>query len=226
MILGGAHNMTRGSFDTGLEIVNNELLTMGSIVEKQIFRCIEALVNQDCALAEKVIKDDDLVDNLQKEIEDKCIKLIATQQPLAHDLRTIFTTTKIVTDLERIADHAVDIAKIAIRLKDEKYIKELIHIPQMANIAKEMIRLSLDAYVDGNVEKAYSTCKMDDKVDDLYKEVFNELLIIMAADATKAAQASQFLFVCKFLERIADHTTNICEGTVYLVTGEQIDLND
>lgn len=218
--------MTRGSFDLGLEQVNNELLIMGSIVEKQIFECIEALVNQDLDLAQKVIENDDLVDNLQKEIEDKCIRLIATQQPLAHDLRTIFTTTKIVTDLERIADHAVDIAKIAIRLKDEKYIKQLIHIPRMADIAKEMIRLSIDAYVQGDIESAYSTCKMDDKIDDLYKEVFSELLVIMTNDSSTVKQASQFLFVCKFLERIADHTTNICEWTVYLVTGEQIDLND
>ena len=218
--------MTRGSFDLGLEQVNNDLLIMASIVEKQIFECIEALVNQDLDLAEKVIENDDLVDDLQKEIEDKCIRLIATQQPLAHDLRTIFTTTKIVTDLERIADHAVDIAKIAIRLKDEKYIKQLIHIPHMADIAKEMIRLSIDAYVQADIDKAYSTCKMDDKIDDLYKEVFSELLVIMTNDSTTVKQASQFLFVCKFLERIADHTTNICEWTVYLVTGEQIDLND
>jgi phosphate transport system protein len=218
--------MTRGSFDAGLEQVHNDILTMGSIVEKQIFQCIEALVNQDCDLAEKVIKNDDLVDNLQKEIEDKCVRLIATQQPLAHDLRTIFTTTKIVTDLERIADHAVDISKIAIRLKDEKYITQLVHIPVMAGIAKEMIKLSLDAYVEGDVEKAYSTGRMDDKMDTIFKEVFSELLLIMVQDSTTVTQASQLLFVCKFLERIADHTTNICEWTVYLVTGEQIDLND
>ena len=96
----------------------------------------------------------------------------------------------------------------------------------MADIAKEMIRLSLDAYVQGDTEKAYSTCKMDDKIDAIYKEVFSELLVIMTEDSTTVKQASQFLFVCKFLERIADHTTNICEWTVYLVTGEQIDLND
>ena len=218
--------MTRGSFDAGLEQVHNDILTMGSIVEKQIFQCIEALVNQDCDLAQKVIKNDDLVDNLQKEIEDKCVRLIATQQPLARDLRAIFTSTKIVTDLERIADHAVDISKIAIRLKGEKYITQLVHIPVMAGIAKEMIKLSLDAYVEGDVEKAYSTGRMDDKMDATFKEVFNELLLIMVQDSTTVTQASQLLFVCKFLERIADHTTNICEWTVYLVTGEQIDLND
>ncbi|MCJ7690776.1 MAG: phosphate signaling complex protein PhoU [Clostridiaceae bacterium] len=218
--------MTRTSFDAGLEQIHNDILTMGSIVEKQIFKCIEALVNHDCPLAETVIKDDDLVDNLQKVIEDKCVRLIATQQPLAQDLRTIFTSSKIVTDLERIADHAVDISKIAIKIKGETYIKPLVHIPQMADIAKEMIKLSIDAYVEADVEKAYSTCKMDDKMDTLYKEVFNELLLLMSENATTVNQGSQLLFVCKFLERIADHTTNICEWTVYLVTGEQIDLND
>ncbi|MGK0464914.1 phosphate signaling complex protein PhoU [Clostridium sp.] len=218
--------MTRASFDLGLEQIHNDILTMGSIVEKQIFKCIEALVNQDCDLAEKVIKDDDLVDNLQKVIEDKCVKLIATQQPLASDLRTIFTSTKIVTDLERIADHAVDISKIAITLKGQTYVKQLVHIPQMADIAKEMIKFSIDAYIEADIEKAYSTCKMDDRMDTLYKEVFNELLLLMSEDATTVNQGSQLLFVCKFLERVADHTTNICEWTVYLVTGEQIDLND
>lgn len=116
--------MTRGSFDVHLNELHNDILRMGSIVEKQIYQCIEALANQDVELADKIIANDDLVDNLEKEIENKCIKLIATQQPLAHDLRNIFTTTKIITDLERMADHAVDIAKITHRLKGEKYIKK------------------------------------------------------------------------------------------------------
>jgi phosphate transport system protein len=218
--------MTRGTFDLHLQELHNDLMRMGSIVEKQLHQCIEALVNQDVELADRVIYNDDLVDNLQKEIEDKCIKLIAMQQPLAKDLRNIFTTTKIVTDLERMADHAVDIAKIVKRLKDEKYIKQLIDIPRMAGIVQIMIKESLDAYVEGDVEKAYATCKMDDQIDAIYKQVFSELLIIMMKDPKTITQATQFLFVCKFLERVADHTTNICEWTVYLVTGEQIDLND
>lgn len=218
--------MTRGSFDINLKIVHDDVLTMGNIVENQIFQCIEALANQNYGLAEKVIKNDDSVDNLQKKIEDQCIKLIATQQPLAHDLRAIFTTIKVVTDLERIADHAVDIAKITLRLKGEKYIKELVDIPTMANTVKEMIKLSINSYVEGDVDKAYSTCKMDDEIDAIFKKVFNELLVIMSSDSSTVNQASQFLFVCKFLERIADHTTNICEWTIYLVTGEQIDLNE
>jgi phosphate transport system protein len=222
----GVKKMTRNSFDINLHGLHNDLLRMGSVVEKQIYKCIEALVNQDSALAEEVMKDDDIVDDLQKEIESKCIRLIATQQPLAQDLRTIFTATKIVTDLERMADHAVDIAKITQRLVGEKYIKQLIDIPRMAEIVKEMIKLSLDAYVEGDVEKAYVTCKMDDSVDAIYRQVFSELLVLMMGDTTTIKQATQFLFVCKFLERVADHTTNICESTIYLVTGEQIDLND
>lgn len=218
--------MTRGSFDTNLQELHNDLLRMGSIVEKQIYECIEALVNQDEEQANKVINNDDLVDELQREIEGKCIKLIATQQPLALDLRNIFTTTKIVTDLERMADHAVDIAKITKRLKGEKYIKQLIDIPKAADIVKEMIKQALDAYVEGNVEKAYAVCKMDDKVDALYKQVFAELLGLMVKDSSTVNQATQFLFVCKFLERVADHVTNICEWTIYLVTGDQVDLNE
>lgn len=218
--------MTRGSFDIHLHELNCDVLRMGSIVEKQIKLCIEALVQQDEKLANKVIENDDLVDKLEKEIEDKCIKLIATQQPLALDLRNIFTTTKIVTDLERMADHAVDIAKITLRLKGEKYIKQLIDIPRMAEITNEMIRLSLDAYVDGDAERAYEICKMDDKIDAIYRQVFSELLVLMMEDTSTIKQATQFLFICKFLERIADHVTNVCEWTIYLVTGEQKDLNE
>jgi len=218
--------MTRNSFDTDLMELHNDLLRMGSIVEKQMFQCIEALVNQDTDLAEQIIDNDDLVDNLQKEIEDKCIKLIATQQPMAVDLRNIFTTTKIVTDLERMADHAVDIAKVVKRLKGEKYIKQLIDIPRMGKIVNEMIKDSLDAYIEGNVDKAYEICKRDDEIDAIYKQVFSELLLIMMSNPATITQATQFLFVCKFLERVADHTTNICEWTVYLITGEQIDLNE
>lgn len=218
--------MTRGSFDQGLNQMHNDLLKMGSIVEKQIHSSIEALKNQDVDLANKVIENDDLVDNLQKEIEDKAIKLIAMQQPLATDLRTIFTTTKIVTDLERMADHAVDISKIVIRLKNQEYIKELVDIPKMADIVQRMIRLSIDAYIKRDAEKAYEICKIDDEVDAIYKKVFEELLHFMTQDKDTINQSAQFLFVCKFLERIADHVTNICEWTIYLVTGKQVDLNE
>lgn len=218
--------MSRGTFDLHLESLHNYVLRMGSIVEKQIYDATEALHKQDVELAKKVINDDDIVDNLEKEIEDKCIKLIAREQPLAKDLRMIFTSTKIVTDLERMADHAVDIAKIAILLKDEKFIKPLVDIPKMAGLVKDMIKEGLDAYVDGDVDKAYLVCKRDDEIDDIYRGVFKEMLPIMAKDQSTINQATQFLFVCKYLERVADHVTNICEWTIYLVTGEIKDLNE
>lgn len=218
--------MTRKGFDSKLEELHNDLLRMGSIVEKQIYQSIESLIGQDEEMADMVIKNDDLVDDLQKEIENKCIILIAKEQPLAIDLRTIFTATKIVTDLERMADHAVDIGKITKRLKNEKYIKELIDIPQMARIVQNMIKESLDAYVAGDVDKAYEVCKMDDEIDALYRRTFEELLGMMSKDGSIINQATQFLFICKFLERVADHVTNVCEWTIYLVTGEQKDLNE
>ncbi|MBV7271922.1 phosphate signaling complex protein PhoU [Clostridiaceae bacterium UIB06] len=218
--------MTRTGFDLALEELHNDLLRMGSIVEKQIHQCMEALVKQDEELAQQIIKNDDLVDKLNRDIEDKCIKLTAKEQPLARDLRTIFTTTKLVTDLERMADYAVDIAKITLRLKNEKYIKELIDIPKMAVMVNSMIKSSLDAYVAADVENAYAACKLDDEIDELYKNIFNELLTIASKDLKNVNQITQLLFVCKYLERIADHATNICEWTIYLVTGEQKDLNE
>lgn len=218
--------MTRTGFDYALDELNNDLLRMGSIVEKQIHQCIEALVKQNEKLAEQIIENDDLVDDLQKEIENKCIKLIAKEQPLAIDLRTIISTTKLVTDLERIADFAVDIAKITIRLKNEKYIKELVDIPKMGEIVKEMIRKALDAHVAGDVEGAYAACKMDDEIDALYKKVFSDLVALMEKGQKNFNQITQLLFVSKHLERVGDHITNVCEWTIYLVTGEQKDLND
>ncbi|MFT5875417.1 MAG: phosphate transport system protein [Clostridium sp.] len=218
--------MARKVFEENLIELHNDLIRMGSMVEKQIHDCIDALVTQDTEKAEKIMKNDDIVDEMEREIENKAIKLIAMQQPLAIDLRNIFTTTKIVTDLERMADHAVDVAKITLRLKDEKYIKQLVHIPIMAEIVVHMIKDALDAYVAGDVEKAYAVCKRDDEVDAIYKEVFRELLQLMIKDQNTVNQATQFIFICKWLERIADHTTNICEWTIYLVTGEKINLNE
>jgi len=218
--------MVRKAFEANIQELHNDLIRMGSIVEKQIHGCIDALVNKNIEKAKKIMKDDDIVDDLEREIENKAIRLIAMQAPLAIDLRNIFTTTKIVTDLERMADYAVDVAKITVRIKDEKYVKQLIHIPRMGELVVIMIRDALDAYVEEDVEKAYEVCKRDDEVDKIYKEVFDELLQVMIDDQSTVNQATQLLFICKWLERIADHTTNICEWTIYLVTGEKTNLND
>ena len=217
--------MTRNSFDLKLQQLHEDLMSMGEVVAKQIEDSINALKEQDEALTDKVIEKDDIVDKFEEEIEDKCIKLMATEQPLAGDLRRIFIATKIITDLERMGDHAVDIAKIAKKLIGENYIKELVDIPKMAKIVEGMIKDSLEVYITRDADRAHEVSKMDDEVDKLYKNIFAELLIVMRNDSTTINQASQFLFVCKFLERMADHATNICEWTVYLECGERLKLN-
>ncbi|GAA0734653.1 phosphate signaling complex protein PhoU [Clostridium oceanicum] len=216
----------RKAFDSELVELHNSMLRMGSIVEKQLNSCVQALVDKDEVLAKKVIEKDNIIDDLEKEIEDKCIMLIAKEQPIATDLRIIFTTLKIVTDLERMADHAVDIAKISIRIKNENYVKKLVNIPKMANLVQKMIKEALDAYVDGDKKAAYEVCAIDDEIDALYKEAFKSCIEIMIKDKTTINQLTQFLFVCKYLERIGDHVTNICEWTIYLVTGEHVDMNE
>jgi phosphate transport system protein len=163
---------------------------------------------------------------MEYEIEDKCLKLIALQAPMAKDLRFIATALKIITDLERIADHAVDISKITLRLADEKYIKELIDIPRMGEIATRMIKESIDAYVKQDAEKAKEVAKMDDEIDAFHKQIFRELLLIMMEDPKKINQATNFLFVSKSIERIGDYVTNICEKIIYAVTSEHMNLND
>jgi phosphate transport system protein len=221
----GGNVMVRQSFDNELKSLYLDIIKMGGVVEKQIDDSITSLVKQDAELAGKVIDSDDIADNMETSIEERCVKLIAKQQPLAVDLRRIFTSIKIVTDLERIADYAVDIAKITIRLKDEKYIKPLIDIPRMAEIAQGMIKDSLDAYINLDSKMAEEVCARDDEVDALCSQVFRELFFLMMEDHSVIKQATQFMFISKYLERIADHVTNICEWVVFLVTGEHKHLN-
>lgn len=218
--------MVRAHFESSINELHSDIVRMGSKTERQIYSAMEALLKKDAQLAQKIIDDDDIVDKMQKDIEDKSIKLIAMQQPLAVDLRDIFTVTKTVTDLERMADHAVDIAKIVKRLHNEEYVKELIDLPNLAAMVREMIKDSTDAFVTRDVEKAYAVCKKDNEVDALYKGIFKELLEMMVTHRDVTQQVAQLLFVCKYLERVADHCTNICESTIYIVTGKQIDLNE
>lgn len=218
--------MTRNYLDKDLENLQLLLLKMGSMVEESLTNSINALKKQNIELAQKVIDSDDDIDAMEIDIEDKCIKLIALQQPMATDLRIIATALKITTDLERIADHAVDIAKITKRLASEKYIKELIDIPRMAEIVTTMVRDSIDAYVEQDIEKAKEISKRDDQVDALYAQIFRELLLLMMEDPKKINQSTYFLFVSQYIERVADHVTNICEWIIYTVTGEHTDLNE
>lgn len=218
--------MTRDYFDNELQELQLALIKMSSIVEESLSNSIKALKKQDIALAEKVIESDDLIDKMELQIEEKCLKLIALQQPIAKDLRIIATALKIITDLERIGDHAVDIAKITKRLSNERYIKELIDIPRMTYIVTGMVKDSIDAYVKLDVAKAKEVSKRDDEIDALHAQIFRELLLLMMEDPKKINQSTYFLFVSQYIERIADHVTNICEWIIYAVTGEHIDLNE
>lgn len=218
--------MTRNYFDKELQELHLQMLKMCTVVEEALNNSVHALKHQDIAMAQSVIDGDDIIDDLEFEIEDRCLKLIALQAPMAKDLRFIATAMKIITDLERIADHAVDISKITVRLSNEKYIKELIDIPRMGELTTKMVKESIDAYVKQDAEKAKEVAKLDDEVDAIHKQIFRELLLIMMEDPKKINQATSFLFVSKSLERIGDYVTNICEKIIYAVTSEHINLND
>lgn len=218
--------MMRGLLNNRVKILNSDLIEMASLVEKQIYDSMSALKSQDTELAAKIIKNDDKVDNLQKEIEEKCIKFMATESPVARDLRSIYTTSKIVTDLERMADHAVDICKIVPRVKGVSFSEEITPIWEMVDLIINMIKASIEAYVNGDVEAAYEICSMDDKVDELYQGMFEIVLKKMGKDESMINQGTQILFASKYMERIGDHVTNICEWIIFSKKGNYVDLNE
>lgn len=212
--------VTRHSFDQGLDDLHLDLIKMGSLVEESIDNTIHALKKQDVELARKVFRNDDVIDDYEQRIEKKCMNLIARQQPLAKDLRTISTALKIITDMERIADASADIAEITIRMSGKKYIKPLIDIPKMAELAKQMVNKSIDAYVKQDIKLAEEVCASDDEVDDLFNIIILELINLMRNDPGTIEQGIDFMFIAKYLERMADHATNIGEWVVFNVTGE------
>lgn len=220
--------MTMTSQKLRVKEINRQLLLMSSLVEKQIYMSMKALKEHDVNITKDIIKDDDKVDELQKIIEDECIKFIATEQPLASDLRSVFTASKIVTDLERMADYAVDICKITNKINgDGGGFKELmLPLWDMEEQVRKMIDLGISCYVDKDIEKAYEICKMDDGIDGIYRKVFEDILKIIKKDETEGNLSAQLLFVSKYLERIGDHVTNICEWTIYAYNGTYVDLNE
>jgi phosphate transport system protein len=214
--------VVRQNFDQDLEALRQDLVRMGEIVQVSIKDAVNALAKRDKDLARRVMEGDDVIDRMQVEIEDRCISLIARQQPVATDLRILGTGLKITTDLERIGDHAFDIAKIVLLIGDEPLIKPLVDIPRMAEISQKMLKDSLQAYLKLDIELAEQVCRADDRVDELYNQVFRELLTYMLEDTKKIKQATQLIFVARYLERIADHSTNVAEWVIYLATGERL----
>lgn len=216
---------TRHSFHEEVENLQRDLLRMGVFVSEAIENAVRSLSKVDVALAHKVIKGDDLVDNMLIDIEKRCLQLLALQQPMASDLRAIGTALKVVTDLERMADHATDIAKVTVRLEGETLIKQLVHIPWMARRVQEMTREALEAFVTRDVERARRMITMDDEVDATYERTFDEMLSIMQTHPEQVRQATYIILVAMYLERVSDHATNLGEWTIYQVTGELQDMN-
>ena len=212
--------MTRSNFDRELEELHNHMIQMASLVEEAIEGTINALLKHDMVLAKLVHEGDDQIDNLEKVIEKQCLNLIAKQQPIAKDLRTIGAALKIITDLERIGDHCSDIAKITMGLADEKFIKPLVDIPKMAMCVKLMVKQSIDAYVRQDVELGRTIYFSDDEVDGLFEKVIFDVMVIMKNNPTAVEQGIKLILIAKYLERMADHATNIGEWVVYNVTGE------
>ena len=215
----------RNRFDRQLSTLNDELIEMGSMIEKSIETAIKALVNQDVDLARHAIEADEEIDRQERIIEDLCLKLLLQQQPVAKDLRLISSALKMITDMERIGDHASDISEITIALADQPYIKKLEHIQQMAKETMIMLVGSIEAFVDKDLERATEVIKRDDVVDDLFDKVKKELLQMIHENADKGEQAADLLMVAKYMERIGDHATNISEWVIFSITGEHKSMN-
>ena len=215
----------RNRFDRQLSTLNDELIEMGSMIEKSIETAIKALVNQDVDLARHAIEADEEIDRQERIIEDLCLKLLLQQQPVAKDLRLISSALKMITDMERIGDHASDISEMTIALADQPYIKKLEHIQQMAKETMIMLVGSIEAFVDKDLEKANEVIKRDDVVDDLFDKVKKELIQMIHENADKGEQAADLLMVAKYMERIGDHATNISEWVIFSITGEHKSMN-
>jgi phosphate transport system protein len=214
----------RTTYHKKLREIQDDILVMGSMVGKAILRSIDALKNRDLELANQIITDDQKVNNLRFSIEEKCIELIATQQPMAGDLRIIIAILNITTEIERIGDYAVGIARITILIGDEPLLKPLIDIPRMAELTTDMLRRSLDAFVNRDAEVAKKIITEDDLIDNLYDQVFRELLIFMAEDPKTITRATRLMWTAHNLERAADRVTNICERIVFIITGKMEEI--
>ena len=215
----------RTAFHKKLREIQDEILVMGSMVSKAILRSIDALKNRDLELAQHIIDDDQNINKKRFEIEEQCIELIATQQPMASDLRIITAILNIITEIERIGDYAVGIARIVILIGDEPPLKPLVDIPLMAEKTTDMLNRSLDAFINRDAEAAKKIAKEDDLVDHLYDQVFRELLIIMAEDPKTITRATRLIWTAHNLERAADRVTNICERVVFIVTGKMEEIS-
>ncbi len=217
--------MPREQFEHTLQHLQDEILLLGSMMQKAVERSVEALRARDVAAAKQIIADDMLINKKRFEIEDLCVDIIARQQPMARDLRKITAALIIANELERMADYAQGISKINVMMGAEPLLKPLVDIPRMAETGIAMTRDALDAYVRGDAEGAKQIAQRDDEVDALYDQIYRELLVFMMNDPKTINRATWLLWVAHNLERIADRATNICERVVFMVTGELEEYN-
>ena len=210
----------RNRFDRQLKTLNDELIEMGSMIEKSIEQSLVALITQNVEKAKKVIAYDAEIDRQEREIESLCMKLLLQQQPVASDLRLISSALKMITDMERIGDQAADIAELAIFMADKPYIKDLKHINQMGQETMVMVVSSVDAFVEKDLQKAQQVLAHDDIVDELFNEVKKELIEMIHKNKDLGEQAADLLMIAKYFERIGDHATNIAEWVIYSITGK------
>jgi len=218
--------VVREKFEEELNQLQTKLMELGNFAAAALTKALEALETGNVELALKIIEDDALANIQEEEINDLAILLIAKQSPVAVDLRRIIVAIKIANDIERIADFAENIAKSAIRIGKETLVKPIEHIRQMYNLTTRMLAMSLEAFGEEDLSKAKQIAELDDQVDDLYGQTIVDLLQLNATNPHQSPQITQLLFICRYLERAADHTTNIAENVFYLVKGKRYDLNN
>ncbi|MCS6949773.1 MAG: phosphate signaling complex protein PhoU [Armatimonadota bacterium] len=209
----------RHAFDEELQLLQHELIEMGSYVEQMLDQAVQSLCHRDEELAKEIVRRDDVVDEMDVNIEMHCLRLLALQQPMARDLRLIGTVLKAITDLERIGDHSVDIAKAAIRLKDYPRVVSLVDVPLLKEKVCAMIRSGLDSFTQHDMELAYDVCDMDNEVDKLYRRMRKNILASMSKGDADLEAAALMLLVLYYLERCADHAVNVAERVVFVETG-------
>ena len=207
-------------FDEQLEQLNEEMINMGNMIEASIGDAVKALMKQDEELAKKTMAGDEKIDRTERKIEDLCLRLLLQQQPVARDLRNISSALKMVTDMERIGDHATDISELAVVLSKKTYVKKLDHIEEMAKETMVMLIQSLEAFVEKDLDKAQKVIAHDDVVDELFEKVKTELIALIRDHADEGEQAVDLLMVTKYFERIGDHPTNIAEWVIFSITGQ------
>jgi phosphate transport system protein len=216
---------TRGTLDVELGQIQEDVLRMGSMVEEAVHRSIQALKNRDVELARQIVAADQHINELRYKIEEQCLKVIATQQPVAGDLRMIIAAMHVAVEMERMADHAEGTAELVTRMADEPLLKPLIDLPRMADIACEMLRDSLDAFIARDAKAATAIVARDDEIDQLYDQIFRELLTYMLQDPSNINRATYLLWVAHNLERTGDRVTNVSERVVFMATGQLKEMN-